>query len=451
MNKSSLYIISIIKYYLKAYKIAFKEKDVYKVLATDSDFPSLAAISKTLNYFGLETSAYQLSQEEGYNNLVHAMIHTAIEGEHFFVIQEVCEKDIILYDGQEHTITKEQFLSIWDGIILNIDSSHNITSTSNKPFISRIAYIILLACILYILHLYLTIPTILLLCLSCIGITCSVFMIKQRIGLFPDDKFCKIGKIFDCKTVTRKQPLIDKNWPHLDEIGCFYFVWNMVYLIITKHADLLLTSLSMLSSLVCICLLAYQFFTIKKFCILCLGTYFIIWASLAINLLNAVISINIKDCLYIGGIATIISITISWLTCVYIQQQKRVSENEIKTLKIKRDTSIFKALTQKAKEIDLQNITGKSYGNQDAPNRIALIVSLNCKYCKKAIQEATQLVELFPHRFNCKIITVNDVIAYRNKHENISNLTLDKLPVIAINEKEMPQLYEISDYQYLLN
>lgn len=93
MNSSSLYIISIIKYSLKAYKIAFKEKAVYKVLTTDPDFPSMSSISKTLSYFGLETSAYQLFH----------------------------------------------FLSIWDGIILTIDSSRSIhTNTLNKHLMSNL-------------------------------------------------------------------------------------------------------------------------------------------------------------------------------------------------------------------------------------------------------------------------------------------------------------------------
>lgn len=452
MNNSILYIISIIKYYLKAYKIAFKEKDVYKVLTTDPDFPSLAAISKTLNYFGLETSAYQLNHEEDYNNLRNNIIHATLGDGHFFIIQKVHEKDIVLYDGQKHTINKEQFQRIWNGVILNISSSQETrTSTPNKHLWSRATSIIFLACAFYILHLHLTTPTIFFLCLSCIGMAFSVFMIKQRIELLSNDKFCKIGKIFDCKTVTRRQPLIDKNWPHLDEMGCFYFAWCIVYLCIAKHIDLLLTSICMVSSLTCIFLLAYQSFAIKKFCILCLGTYAIIWASLFTSWLYPVTSINIKDCLYIGGTATFISYIISRMTSQHLQQKERTFENEIKTLKIKRNTSIFSMLTNHSKKLDLQNIKGKSYGNKDAHNRIALIVSLDCKFCKKAIEEATRLTEHFPYRFNCKIITINDISAYWNTHEDISNLVLDKLPVITINEKEMPQLYEISDYQYLLN
>lgn len=451
MNKSSLYIISIIKYYLKAYKIAFKEKDVYKVLTTDPDFPSLAAISNTLNYFGLETSAYQLSQEEGYNFLESNIIHATVGDGHFFIIQKVREKNMVLYDGQKHTINKEQFQRIWNGVILNISSSQETrTSTPNKHIWSRATSIIFLACAFYILHLYLSTPTIFFLCLSCIGMAFSVFMIKQRIGLSSNDKFCKIGKIFDCKTVTRKQPFINKNWPHLDEMGCFYFTWCMVYIIISKHIDLLQTSICMLSSLTCICLLAYQFFTIKKFCILCLGTYVIIWASLAISLLLPVSSIDIKECLYTGGSAAFISCIISWMTTQYIQQKIKTFENEIKVLKIKRNIFIYNALSNHCKKMDLRNIPGFFYGNKDVPNRIALVVSLECKYCKKAIEETTRLVEHFPNKFNCKIITINDISAYRSIHKETRDLAFDKLPFITINEREMPQQYEISDYQYLL-
>lgn len=414
MNNSNLYIIFIIKFYLKEYNISFKDKDVYKTLATDPDFPSLASISKTLYYFGVETSAFKLNKEKDCIQLENSIIHTTLEGGHFFVVKKICDNDFILYDGQEHTINRELVLSFWDGIILNINSSYNTeTSTHNKYLTSGIISIIILACILYILCLFLTIPTIWSLCLSCIGTILSIGMIKQRIGLFSNDKFCKIGKMFDCKTVKRKQPFINKNWPHLDEIGCFYFTWCTVYIIISKHIDLLQTSICMLSSLICIFLLAYQFFTIKKFCILCLGTYVIIWASLAISLLHPVSSIDIKECLYTGGFAAFISCIISWMTTQYIQQKIKTFENEIKVLKIKRNIFIYNALTNHCKKMDLRNIPGIFYGNKDVPNRIALVVSLDCKYCKKAIEETTRLVEHFPNKFNCKIITINDISAYR--------------------------------------
>lgn len=48
MNNSNLYIMNLIKLYLKAYKIAFNDKELCKVLVTDPDFPSLASVSATM-------------------------------------------------------------------------------------------------------------------------------------------------------------------------------------------------------------------------------------------------------------------------------------------------------------------------------------------------------------------------------------------------------------------
>ena len=50
--------MNLIKLYLKAYKIAFNDKELCKVLVTDPDFPSLASVSRTLNYYGLASDAY---------------------------------------------------------------------------------------------------------------------------------------------------------------------------------------------------------------------------------------------------------------------------------------------------------------------------------------------------------------------------------------------------------
>ena len=87
MNNSNLYIMNLIKLYLKAYKIAFNDKELCKVLVTDPDFPSLASVSRTLNYYGLASDAYLLDKQEKVTSLKGMLVHVSLNEGHFFVVK----------------------------------------------------------------------------------------------------------------------------------------------------------------------------------------------------------------------------------------------------------------------------------------------------------------------------------------------------------------------------
>ena len=337
MNNSNLYIMNLIKLYLKAYKIAFNDKELYKVLVTDPDFPSLASVSRTLNYYGLSSDAYLLDKLENVTSLKGKLVHSSLNGGHFFVVKKQSEDSLTLFDGKSYSLPVNEFLKVWDGVALMVKEPKNVNA--------------------------------------------------------------------------------------------FHRGW-----------------LSTQS-----------------------------WMAFLALLLSNFVSL-------------------------YFQKQKKSFENEVQLLRFKRNHAVYKALSNDCTIGDGLGMYGIQFGDKGASCKIRMVVSLDCKFCRKAIREAASLIKRFPQRFSCEVILadgsslvegLNGYVAnrlrefniiqeyyrgnrnmsileklsskdiseklelasvisqYKKNQKIIKELSIEKLPLIQINGKNKSSDYDISDYQYM--
>lgn len=417
MSNSNLYIIDIVKYYLKTYRIAFKNIDLYKVLVTDSNFPSLASISNTLNYYGISSSAFISDDKVSSVLQKNMLVHTVLKDGHFFVIKQILKDKIILYDGKKHTVPISSFLEIWDGIILTTTastSSDNHKSSKDIP-ISVALMAILICYVLLFGFWHCTQLHILLILLNFVGLILSILLVKNRTGINFYDKYCKIGKFFDCEIVSIKQPLSGFIPFHLDELGVSYFLWNILSALLINDSTIQVV-VSCASSFVCFCLLGYQVFVIGRYCLYCLGVYIVIWLSTAISVVSCTDNLNeiVEYLFYESGII-LLAVVMCWLIVQNIQQQNIILEKDTRLLHLKRDKTVYETLTSKQPKVAF-NFNGLFFGRKDARNKISLIVSLDCEFCQRAIREASYLTNKFPLLFNCSII-LTDSRVYSNEDE----------------------------------
>jgi len=139
------------------------------------------------------------------------------------------------------------------------------------------------------------------------------------------------------------------------------------------------------------------------------------------------------------------------------------------------------------------------FGNKDASIIITSFVSLNCRHCKAAIKESSNLINKFPGTFLWRVVIdgayhssmSNDefasrnskqlylrtiyeqdkklcfrklrswkfkdnlgydedkILKYRDELEHLSHLGLAHYPTIWINNRVLPTEYSISDLQYI--
>lgn len=502
MNNSNLYIMNLIKLYLKAYKIAFNDKELYKVLVTDPDFPSLASVSRTLNYYGLSSDAYLLDKLENVTSLKGKLVHSSLNGGHFFVVKKQSEDSLTLFDGKSYSLPVNEFLKVWDGVALMVKEPKNVNAF-HGGWLSTQSWMAFLAvlCTLLLLVKYYTLPVFPILLLNSIGLGLSILLMKHRLGMRFDNRYCQIGKKFDCQLVSAKQPLQGRLPFALDELGMFFFFWNILSIVMMRNISLLHFAIWTLASLVCLGLLAYQVFFIHKYCVYCLGTYIVIWLSTLVAIKTAAIPMGWESIVYNTGISACLALLLSNFVSLYFQKQKKSFENEVQLLRFKRNHAVYKALSNDCTIGDGLGMYGIQFGDKGASCKIRMVVSLDCKFCRKAIREAASLIKRFPQRFSCEVILadgsslvegLNGYVAnrlrefniiqeyyrgnrnmsileklsskdiseklelasvisqYKKNQKIIKELSIEKLPLILINGKNKSSYYDISDYQYMV-
>lgn len=502
MSNSNIYIIDIVRYYLKTYRIAFNNIDLYKVLVTDSNFPSLASISNTLDYYGISSSAFISDDKVSSMLRKNMLVHTVLKDGHFFIIKHILKDKVILYDGKKHSVPISSLLKIWDGIILTTTSSTSLDNCkSSKDIPINAALMAILICSVLLLGFWhCTQLHILLILLNSVGLALSILLVKNRTGINLYDKYCKIGKFFDCEIVSIKQPLSGIIPFHFDELGVFYFLWNISSALLINENTIQVV-VSCASSLVCFSLLGYQAFVIGRYCLYCLGAYIVIWLSTAISVVFCFESSNgIAEYLHNESGIILLAVVMCRLIVQYIKKQSIILEKEIRLLRLKRDNAVYGLLTSKQPKVTI-NFHGLFFGRKEARNKISLIVSLDCEFCQRAIREASYLTSKFPLLFNCNIILtdshvysnadekdwikkhmkeysvihsyihgncrmsifkdihIQDVIEeeipsimsmwYNMQSDVKKNVVLDKLPLIVINGQIKPKDYDMADYIYL--
>ena len=130
-----MYLIKELSFLLKVSNAKFNRSLLIKELMSDPSYPSLVSISKTLSFFGVENESYIIDMDQ-LVNLKNVIVHTTDENGHFYVLKGCCKDNVYLYDGSDKTISKSEFLSIWNGVTLKINREHQDYHPSNNHTLS---------------------------------------------------------------------------------------------------------------------------------------------------------------------------------------------------------------------------------------------------------------------------------------------------------------------------
>lgn len=494
MKDSTLYLLDIVRYYLKVTRKTFNDTELCKVLLSDPTFPSLASICRTFEFYGFKTEAYKTDKTD-IDQVKDRIIHTSSHGGHFFIVLNVGENDVTLFDSKRYVISKVQFLNLWDGIMLVINASKdnkaNIVSNDFKH--TLIVLLSIVACVSFML-LISSLLTVVNIFLDVVGIYLCMILIRRRIGFPQSGEFCKIGEKFDCDYVSSKQPLYNKIPISLDEVGLFYFGENLLVGLISE-SNIFTVSMSFIAAFVSILLAAYQIIGIKKYCIYCFCIYVICFTEgfFAYFTIGNLSELDFPKSLAMNLPEILIAIVICVLYTKLEWTKYKSLEKSIELLKIKRIPDVYRALSDKRPILDKNPLSGLKYGNDKAACEIVIFASLSCKYCRETIKEISILIEKFPEKFKCMVILTKSTVDgidyskelslvedYLQGHVNINTLLTKELPVkrteeisntaksfvasmdteisnfpiasipfVVINGYKMPNTYKLTDYQYI--
>lgn len=488
------YIIDVVEKILFLNDIHTNRKDFFKVLFSSPVFPSLAAISQTLSYYGLHNNAF-VADLKHLLRLKNVIVHSIEKEEgHFYILTQIDCNTVTLYDGDETKISLEEFTVIWDGVVLIVEEKENVN-------IKRSIIAFPLCCLgfwgfLLLYFFFTTTKFTIDFILDSIGLTLSVVLLRQHLRIFEKTSFCQIGKNVDCNYVADRNPL--QRWLPIDLaiVGVFFFLFNLLSLLIVGATSCISGYITLVAAIFMMFLSIYQVFKIKKYCLYCLGITIIIFAKLCIS----VLSFNVNHIYLLPKfvIATIIAYLFSYLIYKIMDYDKLLSNNDIELLRIKRNPSTIKNYFVQSHSI-VSTEEMMEFGNKYADIEITTFISLHCRHCQKVVSEVIQLIDKFPKRFLWRVaiqgISSNDmddnvfarlntrqlhifqlyisdkkrclkamrlwnfknitdgseelIAKYRFQQKNIEKMRIMHYPTIWVNGIVLPQEYSISDLQYI--
>lgn len=382
------YLVHIIRNLLSPEYRNNSEK-ITEVLLSDNAYPNALSIMRTLSYFGIETDAYRSDFEHLVQNKSSKIIHTTWRSGHFFLIKNMNEKEIVLFDGNEYTYSVEHFMKLWDGIVIIVN---NVNETIDRQFsIGKWIKPMIIGCLLllgFILcqNIEKGVQTV----LDYIGFILSFFLFSKEALNYKTIPLCKRTNIFDCDLVSHSNPFPKKWHISLPLLGLFFFCYDYI-LILLNVTDLFLSITYVVTSVCALLLLAYQVFKIRRLCLFCasVDVIMIVKGVLAVYYNKLIFDISDLSKIMFGILASII--ICSTLYNLFDLKTKNVNY-KIDSLRIKRVAGLFNLLVSKEKTVNLPKSPALAFGSGKNVIHIDTFLKFDCSHCEKVISQMNFIV-----------------------------------------------------------
>jgi len=392
--------------WLKQSGIIASRSYIKEQLTTHPEYPSLLAISDTLEELGIENIALQIDKSRLLEVPIPFLAHdTARAG--FMVIDNI----------DKQVKAKPEFENNWNGTALLAEKPGNWKHNENENQLKREKTTAnsILASILIITGLALlgflqvfTWTLALLLIFSWAGIGIATLIVQHELGISTElgDKLCGAGSNNGCDAVMHSKGSRMGNWISPVTIGwadagIIYFAAYSLLLLIALYTNNPITPLVLLSIAALpftIFSLYYQWRVVKKWCRLCLLTVAVLWVQALFSLwqLNRELlkTILLKDILLTAFIFSIISA--AWLLLVKsaLQKNKQLLSENFSLQRFKNNPGIFKSLLKQQRRVDISPFENDlQLGNPEAAMQITVACNPYCGPCAKTHEVLHALAE----------------------------------------------------------
>lgn len=504
---------NLVKKYLHLNHYYDKMEDFDDLFQSHPNYPSLYAITDTLNLLSIENITVRIPKEQ-IEELPNEFL-AIYKNQLVLVFKSESKISIEGINSSKTELSYSDFLESWNGIVLAVEPTIKIISKSKKSLswlLFTLPFIALIALSIYFNNYDLnSFSTIL---ISSIGIIASIFILQEKFGVKNEiaSKFCNINPNVSCNSVLTSNNSKINNYFNFTDLPLLFFATIFTTAILQpKEATLIMGILSTLSIPVLMYSIWLQKFQLKKWCVLCLFVSILIFASSGLflytnhaNFPNWNLNVNLSYFLF-----SAITTTSIWLFIKPILESKFKLENTNNELsKFKRNFNVFQYLSKEITEFeDFYKLKGITFGNKNASTQLTLILSPSCGHCHKAFEDAYEMYKRFPEKIHINIlfninpsntdnpykIIVENLLAINEQnsqkaHEGIIDWHINKLdleswkekwaietphmfvnqqvqnqyywcqkneynytPIKIINGKQFPDDYEINELKYFIN
>jgi len=395
-------LIYLLKSLLRKHKIFIDEQELEFQLLSHPSYPSLNSLTGVLDHFGIRNYALEVPKTtETFPALPEMFLAFMKDDEHndFALVlksDQYCQ--LIYNDKDKVTLSSEEFLKIWPGILLVIEQEEGsqIEEIKRTHFTTWSLLLLFAAIISLYFLIDISIFPALHYLFSLGGLGICILILYHEMGISSKilDRFCsQDNKMTSCDAVMNSAGANILGSIKLSDIGIVYFIalilsWNLLKVSNSSVYSIVLITVAALPFT--FYSVYYQYRIVKKWCPLCLGVVIILWLQ-AFSLIFYENSIKTNP-------FSLESISIALLCFVFsfalwqIAKERLESGKEFKTLKIEyyrfvRNYNIFKSLINRSSKIDTK-IHGvheiEFHSCTQIPKmKVVIVTSPLCGFCKE--------------------------------------------------------------------
>lgn len=394
-------LLDTTKLLLKLTNVLVTETTVEKIIKSNSNFPSILALSQALLIWNVKSMTVKISKEQlSYIPLPSVSSFKEKENGCYVILRKVDDNHVFYTDSPSGELIKErkeEFVDRWSNLCLLLETNkysgeidfEKKRATKYKEKIFQIIIVLAFSLLsIYLCVSYSHFRYCFIFLIKILGVFLSFTLINKEIGISSPliDKVCYWNKKTSCDKVL-KTPLSNIFSWKLSEIGLMYFVGGL-FVFSFAFINRVIPPINTLSFLYIVVLpisayiIYYQWRILKKWCVLCTITHGLIWLEFII-----VVLAQKRESLYSAHqvLLVLVSFILPILFWSYLRSKvfnSNITNDLIQLNWFKNNISNFKSILANQKPILEKNIgTTVVYGNKKAKNTLVIGLSFTCPAC----------------------------------------------------------------------
>ena len=397
----------LIKKYLDLNQYSHLKNDFEESFLSHPDYPSIFAITDTLNLLEIENLAVKIPKEQ-FNELPELFM--AVFNNNIVLVHKAESSIKIENEKGKQNLSITEFLNNWNGIILFVEPNPNniqINTSDSKTF--QFVFAVIALIILSRIYNQYSYTNYILLATSLLGFILSIFIIQEKLGIKNEivSKICNINPHSSCDNVIKSTKSQLNKWVSFSDLPLLFFSINVLsILILPQQSSFIVGLLSLISLPFLLYSIWIQKYQIKKWCVLCLSVATVISIQSFVFLTTTFILSTFNITLFFGYLFSAVLISTIWFFIKPILETKFKIELEINELKkFKRNFTIFNFLSKDIPHFDnFNNLEGIQFGNRKADLQVTAILSPSCGHCHKAFDDGFNLASKFPNKVGFTVL-----------------------------------------------
>lgn len=424
-------LLKNLRYLLALLKVPITQQSLRETLLKHPDYPSMEAVSDTLREYNLETLSVRLEEEHLAEIPYPALCHSNAGGGRFLILEKYEAGTITYFDAswgrKQKPVGVFASEAQWSGAVMLIHTSersgeadYQKKRTAEKLRITSNYTAYLLAGLLLLLPVFkLPLAYLPIYALQLAGGFFSFVLLQRQFGAATTltQAFCKAGGKSDCDAVIHSPASRLFGFIHLSELGIWYFVGNLILLLLASFAVL-----PVFGTLLVITLLAlpfslfsvyYQWRVLKKWCPLCLAVMGVFWLQVAAILPFSTHFSFLWD-------AVLFSFTLPLMAGIAVRHRLldsfKIPQLEKKLNRFMRSERIFESLMQGQPIIEVGRLKREfSFGAENGLVHMVIVSNPLCSPCSLAHTVADQLIRQYGEQLT---LTYRFLVNLQNKAGN---------------------------------